>query len=202
MAMDRHTCPPTDGLSVVYTTCTEYRRLGWPVRVDEREQRVTLLTGEALGGGSQIGGRVIVVDMSAEWGCRVSAVLWMRNLPAVVFAVKRQLYVHPYRHTRWCFLAIADHQTPFDGRAGSPIPLLDVQVVTNTAVPLPLLDRTDQEATPDHQLGHDVLPAVSWVQPPTIHTEGRLLPISTMVLAAIRDVLAKDQQRRPRPSGA
>jgi hypothetical protein len=201
--MGHHTRPPTHGLSVVYATCTEYRRrLGWPVRVDEHEQCVQLLTGEALGGGSQIGGQVIVVDMPAELGSRASSVLWTRNLPAVVFAVKRQLYVHPYRHTRWCFLAIADNPVRSDSRADAPIPLLDVQVVTNTAVPLPLLDRADHAAVPDHRLGTDVMPALYWVQPPNFDTEGRVLPTSTTVLAAIRDVVAKDQQRRPRTSRA
>jgi hypothetical protein len=201
--MGRNTRPPTHGPSVVSATCTEYRlRLGWPVRVDEHEQCVQLLTGEALGGGSRIGGQVIVVDMPAELGSRVSSVLWMRNLPAVVFAVKRQLYVHPYRHTRWCFLAIADTPTRFDGRADASIPLLDVQVVTNMVVPLPLLDRADHAATPDHRLGTDVIPALSWVQPPRIDAEGRVLPRSTTVLAAIRDVVAKDQQRSPRTNRA
>lgn len=175
--------------------CTEYRRrLGWPVRVGENEQCVELLTGEALVGGSQTGGRVVLVDMPARLGSSVSSLLWTRNLPAVIFAAKRQLYVHPYRHTRWCYLVIADHPTRFDRRASSPIPLLDVQVVRNTPVPLPTLDRADREAT--QELGNDSVPGLSWIEPPNNDAERRL-PRLTAVLAAICDAVT-GTQRRPR----
>jgi hypothetical protein len=192
--MGSHTLPPTHRRNLVYATCTEYRRrLGWPVRVDENEQCLELLTGEALVGGSQNGARVVLVDTPARLGSRVSSVLWRRDLPAVVFAERRRLYVHPYRHIRWCYLAVAD-RPGFDGRAGSPIPLLDVQVVKNTAVPLPLLDRVNRGAT-DHELDNDLMPGLSWVQPPNSDAESRLLPRLTVVLAAICDVVAKGQQR-------
>ena len=186
--------PPSHRLSVAHT-CTEYRRrLGWPVRVCESEQCVELLTGEMLIGGSQIGGRVALVDMPARLGSSVSSWLWTRNLPAVIFAAKRQLYVHPYRHTRWCYLVIADSSTRSGGRAGSPIPLLDVQVVRNTAVPLPVLDRADREAT--QELGNSSITELSWVQPPNNDAERRL-PRLAAVLAAICDAVTGDQ-RRPR----
>jgi hypothetical protein len=110
-----------------------------------------------------------------------------------VFAAQRQLYVHPYRHTRWCFLTIADNPTRFGGRAGSPIPLLDVQIVKNTTVPLPLLDRTGHEATPDYpQFSNGLAEGPFWVQPPNNDAERRLLPGLTAVLAAICDAVAKD----------
>jgi len=169
-------------------------RLGWPVRVCESEQCVELLTGEALVGGSQIGGRVALVDMPAGLGSCVSSLLWTRNLPAVIFAAKRQLYVHPYRHTRWCYLVIADNSTRFDGRPGSPIPLLDVQVVRNMAVPLPVLDRAGREAT--QELGSNATPELSWIQPPNNDAERRL-PWLSAVLAAICDAATSDQRRPP-----
>jgi hypothetical protein len=187
-------CPPSRRLSVAHA-CMEYRRrLGWPVRVDETEQCVELLTGKALVGGSQIGGLVALVDMPARLGSSVSSLLWTRNLPAVIFAAKRQLYVHPYQHTRWCYLVIADNSTRSRGRAGSPIPLLDVQVVRNTAVPLPVLDQADREATQEH--GNNSITALSWIQPPNNGAERRL-PRLAAVLAAICEAVTSDQ-RRPR----
>jgi hypothetical protein len=202
LPMGPHTLPPTHSPSLVYATCTEYRkRLGWPVRVDENEQYVELLTGEALVGGRQSGGRIVLVDMPAGLGGRVSSVLWARNLTAVVFATIRQLYIHPYRQTRWCYPVLADHAKHFDGRAGRPIPLLDVQVVKNTAVSLPLLNRTDREATPDHQLGNG-LPGPCWMQPPSNDAERTPLPRLTAVLAAICEAVTNDQQRRPPTSRA
>lgn len=186
--------PPSRRLSLVYA-CTEYRlRLGWPVRVSENEQCVELLTGEAIVGGSQIGGRVALVDMPAELGSSVSSVLWKRNLSAVIFAAKRQLYVHPYWHTRWCYPVIADSPTRFDERAGSPIPLLDVQVIRDTAVPLPALDQAGHEAT--QEPGNNSTPELSWIQPPNNDAERRL-PRLTTVLAAICHVVTSGQ-RRPR----
>ncbi|HET8682723.1 MAG TPA: hypothetical protein VFM54_12775, partial [Micromonosporaceae bacterium] len=78
----------------------------------------------ALVGGSQVGDRVVVVDMPADMGGRVSSVLWMRSVPAVVFAVQRLVYVHPYRYTRWCFLATADSSRRYDNLSNLPVPLL------------------------------------------------------------------------------
>ena len=197
-------CPapsPPHGSKVLHTTCTEYRRrFGWPVRVCENEQCVELLTGEALIGGNQIGARIALVDMPAGLGSDVSSVLWTRDLPAVVFTAKRRLYVHPYWHTRWCYLTIVDHAKHFDGHTGRPIPLLDVQIVRDTAVSLPLLSRVDRDATPDHQVGNDS-PGLCWVQPPSSDPEDAPLPRLTAVLGAICDAVINDQQRRSRAGG-
>ena len=62
MHVSRHASVPSDRLDAIYAACTEYRlRLGGPVRVDDHEREVVLLTGEGLMGGSQIGDRVVVL---------------------------------------------------------------------------------------------------------------------------------------------
>lgn len=190
MQMARHIPagqPPA--VSPASAACADYRlRLGWPVRLEEQSQQVALLTGEVITRGGQAGSRVLVVDMPAGLGSRVSSVLWTRSLPAVVFALQRLVYVHPYRHARWCFLAATEDSRRYDDPAALPIPLIDVQVVSDAAVPLPL---------PRHEAGSGRLrsrPATGrcWVYPPPIgDVPSRLLPRLTAVLAATYTVVTR-----------
>lgn len=130
---------------------------------------------------------MLVVDMPAGLGSRVSSVLWTRSLPAVVFAVQRLVYVHPHRHARWCFLATAEDSRCYDDPAALPVPLIDVQIVSDAAVLLPL---------PRHEAGSGRLrsrPTVgrSWVYPPPAgDVPSRLLPRLTAVLAALYTVVS------------
>lgn len=177
-------------VSLLYAVCADYRlRLGWPVRADQQGQWVTLLTGEAITRGGQAGSPVLVVDMPAGLGSRVSSVLWTRSLPVVVFAVHRHISVHPYRHTRWCFLAVTEDSRRYDNPAVLPAPLIDVQIVSDATVLLPL---------PPHEPGSGRLrsrPTIgrSWVYPPPVgDVPSRLLPRLTAVLAALYTVVSQE----------
>lgn len=183
---------PQQVLSPLHAICADYRlRLGWPVRVDAEEQYVELLTGEVITRGGQAGSRVVVVDMPAGLGSRVGSVLWTRSLPAVVFAVQRLIYVHPYRHTRWCFLAVTEKSRRHDDPAGLSVPLVDVQVVSDSAVPLPL----PRLPSGSGRLRSRPTVGLSWVYPPPIgDVPDRLLPSLTAVLAAICTVVAEERR--------
>lgn len=183
---------PQQVVSPLHANCADYRlRLGWPVRVDEEEQYVELLTGEVLTRGGQAGSRVVVVDMPAGLGGRVSSVLWTRSLPAIVFAVQRLVYVHPYRHTRWCFLAVTEETRRYDDPAALPMPLVDVQMIRGAAVPLPL----PRPESGGGRLRSRPTVGLSWVYPPPMgDVPGRLLPRLTAVLAAICTVVAEERR--------
>jgi hypothetical protein len=197
MSMGRHSLIAShQTLSPVHAVCLDYRvRFGWPVQVDELTQQVVLLAGEALTAPGQPGARVVVVDMPAALGSQVSSVLWVRSIPAVVFAVQRLTYVLPYRHTRWCFLAVGDSSRRYDNLDSLPVSLLDVQVIRDTAVGLPL--RRDERGVGLHGVAieNDAVPGHSWVQPlPSDHVQGWLLPRLTAVLAAVCDVARADHE--------
>lgn len=183
---------PLSAVSPPHAACADYHlRLGWPVRADEEEQYVELLTGEVITRGGQAGSRVVVVDMPAGLGGRVGSVLWTRSLPAVVFAVQRLVYVHPYRRTRWCFLAASEESRRYDDPAALAMPLVDVQVVSDMAVPLPL----PQLASSRSRLRSHPMVGLSWVYPPPMgDVPGRLLPRLTAVLAAICTVVAEERR--------
>lgn len=194
--MGRHTSTVQTELNPVVAACVDYRlRLGWPVRVDDDEGQVLLLTGEALANGLEPASRVVVVDMPGELGSRVSAVLWTRSLPAVVFATQRLAQVHPYIFTRWRFLAAADDSKRYDDPTLLCTSLLDVQVLRGPAVRLPLrrLDKNRRKST------NGKTPKLEWIQPPPTGTVviSHLLPRLTAVLAAVCDVVARNGQDAP-----